>query len=136
MSRIFCLLFLLCVTISAQPKPYIYINGGKGANCSLSDGYDDLASAIQKSSTSYEKGIFWLVLGKSKEGKVVAQTVGIKGKTNKLEMTAINVAEKYEFKSDFDLLMLRVNSEAKAVHKVNKVKAVQTSANRKRKARR
>lgn len=115
MFRVSCLLFALCITVSAQSKPHIYIDGGKGCNISINGNYDELASDIQKKSTSLEKGTFWLVLAKAKEGKIVAQTINVKGKTNKLERTAIDVAEKFKYSSDFDLLMLRVNSEGKKV---------------------
>lgn len=114
MLRIFCFLILFSITAFAQAKPYIYIDGGKGSNCSLSDRYDDLAFAIQKSAAVAEKGVFWLVLAKTKAGEVVAQTLGVKGSTNKTEQTAIKVAEGYKFKSDFDLIMLRVNCAQKA----------------------
>jgi len=113
MFRIASLLLVLCITVSAQSKSNIFIDGGKGVNSSLSGGYGELASAIQKKSTASEKGTFWLVLAKTKKGDVVAQTIGIKGSTNKLEMTAIEVAEKYKFTTDFDLIALRVNCEKK-----------------------
>lgn len=117
MFRIFCFLIVLSITISAQSKPYIYIDGGKGCNCTLSDSYDDLALAIQNKVKVSERGTFWLVMGKNKEGKVVAQTIGIKGSTSKMQRGAIEAAENHKFKNDFDLLMLRVNSEAKIIKK-------------------
>ncbi len=113
MFRVFFLLLALCITVAAQSKSIINIDGGKGINSSLNGDYGDLASAIQKSSTVAEKGTFWLILAKTKKGNVIAQTIGVKGSTNKLELTAIDVAEKYKFTSDFDLIALRVNCEKK-----------------------
>lgn len=123
MSRILFFLLALCITVSAQNKTKIYIDGGRGCNLSPNGNYDELASAIQENSTSPETGTFWLVLAKDQKGKIVAQTLNIKGKTNKLETASIKVAEKHKFSSDFDLLMLRVNSEGKKAVKVKTNKA-------------
>jgi hypothetical protein len=124
MFRIFSLLLALCITVSAQHKPVIYIDGGKGCNLSAHGNYDDLAAAIQKSNTSAERGTFWLALAKAKDGKIVAQTVGVKGKTTKLELAAIDAAENFKFSADFDLLMLRVNSDGVKANNVKAKKSV------------
>lgn len=106
-------IFLSAITISAQIKPHIFIEGGKGRNCTLGNNWDDLALAIQKAARSADKGTFWLVMAKNQKGEVIASTINIKGKTTKLELAAVEAAEKYKFQSDFDLLMLRVISEVK-----------------------
>ncbi len=114
MPRILILFFFLsALTISAQIKPHIFIEGGKGRNCTLGNNWDDLALAIQKAARSAERGTFWLVMAKNPKGEIIASTINIKGKTGKLELSAVEAAEKYKFSSDFDLLMLRVISEVK-----------------------
>jgi hypothetical protein len=125
MYRIFCVLLVLSISVTAQIKTNVFIEGGKGVNCTLGNDYDDLALAIQKGAKVPEKGMFWLVMAKDTKGKVIAQTANVKGKTKDLERSAIHAAENYKFQSDFDMLMLRVISEGKnAAVKAKAVKPV------------